>query len=612
MPFDRISLTLTSTALAASLLFGGAAAAAAAIAPAAAAPATMQGSPVAARQLDKLATAFYVARAKFDPLLITANGDSRYNNQIGLNIAPKVRAAHFAHYRQLQRQLRQVARARLNERDQLSYDMLAFELESALALAPFPEHLLPLNHFDHVPGTLANYASGTGSQPLATVAQYRDYLGRISQLPAWIDQAIANMREGVKRGIVHAKPVTLAMLPQFQQLRSATPEASIFYTPIKNLPAAFSPDDKRALTQAYGEAVERLAPALERLATYVEKDYLPASRSSTGWDALPNGAAWYSAHIRDRTTLPLTPDEIHTTGLKEVARIQQQWITLGPKLGYTGPANDLPKWVNGQAKFKQFTSEAQVLDAYRAIDAVVAAKLPAFFTLVPKSKLEIQLEPELTRATASDHYLPAAADGSHPGVFYVVVNDPKDYSRTRMTTLFLHEGQPGHHMHAGLLKELDLPDFRKFNTENANSAAFTEGWALYSEALGSELGLYDNPEAYFGHLNDELMRAVRLVVDTGMHAKGWSREKAIAYMSETIGYSEARATNQIQRYMVWPAQALAYKTGSLKILALREQARKELGDKFSLPKFHEIVIGTGTLPLPVLEARVKRWIAAGK
>jgi uncharacterized protein (DUF885 family) len=603
----RFSLTLTSTALAASLLFGSAHAATAP-----APQASTQVSPAAARQLDKLATAFYVARARYEPLMITANGDSRYNDQIGLSISPKMRAAHFARYRQLQRQLAQIKRSELNERDQLSHDMLAFELSSALALAPFPQHLLPLDHFDHVPGTLANYASGTGSQPLATVPQYRDYLGRIKQLPAWIDQAIANMRVGIKRGIVQPKPVTLAMLPQFQQLRSATTEASIFYTPIRNLPAQFSADDKRELTQAYREAVEQLAPALERLVAFVEKDYLPASRDTTGWSALPNGAAWYNAHIRDRTTLPLTPDEIHATGLKEVARIQQQWVTLGPKLGYTGPANDLPKWVSAQTKFKVFTTEEQVLDAYRAIDAVVAAKLPAFFTLVPKSKLELQLEPLLTRATASDHYLPAAADGSHPGVFYAVVNDPKDYSRTRMTTLFLHEGQPGHHMHAGLLKELDLPDFRKFNTENANSAAYTEGWALYAETLGTEMGLYDNPEAYFGHLNDELMRAVRLVVDTGMHAKGWSRERAVKYMQDAIGYSEARATNQIQRYMVWPAQALAYKTGSLKILALRERAKAELGDKFSLPQFHEVVVGAGTLPLPVLEARVDRWIEASR
>jgi uncharacterized protein (DUF885 family) len=234
------------------------------------------------------------------------------------------------------------------------------------------------------------------------------------------------------------------------------------------------------------------------------------------------------------------------------------------------------------------------------------------FSLLPKAQIELQLEPELTRATASDHYTPPAADGSHPGVFWAVVNDPKAYSRTGMVTLFLHEGQPGHHLHAALLKELDLPDFRKFNSENLNIAAYTEGWALYAETLGHEMGLFDDPEAYFGHLNAELMRAVRLVVDTGIHAKGWSREQAIAYMAKALGWSEARARNQIERYMVWPAQALSYKSGSLKILELRERARKALGDRFTLTKFHAVVIGDGTLPLSILEQRVDQWIASEK
>jgi len=316
--------------------------------------------------------------------------------------------------------------------------------------------------------------------------------------------------------------------------------------------------------------------------------------------------------VNDRTTLKLTPAQIHEQGLAEVARIGQQWVALGPKLGFTGPASELPQWVTAQKKFKSFTTEKEVLDAYLAIDARVKTKLPAMFTLLPKAQIELQLEPELTRASASDHYTPPAADGSHPGVFWAVVNDPKDYSRTGMVTLFLHEGQPGHHLHAALLKEMDIPDFRKFSTENPNSAAFTEGWALYSETLGHEMGLFDDPEAYFGHLNAELMRAVRLVVDTGLHAKGWSREQAITYMAKALGWSDARAKNQIERYMVWPAQALAYKTGSLKILALRERAKKALGDKFTLQAFHAVVIGDGTLPLSILEARVERWIASAK
>ena len=609
MPYTRCRAALRTSALITSLLFIGVGAP-----PAQAAPAAAVQAAQAQKQLAKLAAAFHTARCKFDPLLFaTANGDSRYNDQIGLSISPSVRAAQFALYRQMQKQLMGVRRDRLGEPDQLTYDLLSYELNNAMQLESFPEHLLPLNQFDNVPSTLANYADGTGSQPLGTVAQYQAYLSRLNQLPAWIDQAIANMKQGIRAGIVQPRAITVAMLPQFQNLRAATPETSVYYSPVTRMPAQFSAADKQRLTAAYLATVDKkIAPALTRLVGFLENEYLPASRASAGWSALPNGTAWYAARIKDSTNLPLTPDAVHALGLKEVARIQQQLTALGPKLGYDGPEKQLPQWMAAQDKFKIFTTDEQVLDAYRAIYATVQAKLPTYFSLVPKAKLELHLEPELTRATASDHYTPPAADGSHPGVFWPVVNDPKQYSRVDMVSLFLHEGVPGHHLHAALLKELDLPDFRKFSTENPNSAAYTEGWALYSETLGRELGLYDDPVAYFGHLNAEMLRAARLVVDTGMHAKGWSREQAIAYLVETLGWSEARAKNQIERYMVWPAQALSYKIGSLKILELRARAQQALGEKFSYQKFHQVVIGDGTLPLPILEARVDKWIAASK
>jgi uncharacterized protein (DUF885 family) len=577
-------------------------------------PATPSASASALdRQVDGIAARFYDARARFDPMLYaTANGDSRYDDQLGMAIAPQVRARYFAANHKLLDELRKVDRARLSDKARLNYDILVFEIRAQLDLERFPEHLLPLNHFDNVPSNLANYASGTGSQPLATPVQYRAYLARLQQLPAWIDQAIANMKEGVKKGVVQPKAITASMLPQFRQLAATDPEASIFYTPIKNLPAGFSDQDKKTLTAGYRDAAQKIDAALGRLNAYLEKDYLPAGRTTAGYGALPDGAAWYQARIRNNTNLDRTPAEIHALGEKEVARIQHEMAALAPKLGYDGPLKTFPQWVAAQPRFKPFKSDREVLDRYRAIYATVEAKLPQYFSLLPKAKLDIQLEPELTRATASDHYTPVAADGSHPGVFWAVVNDPKDYSTVGMTTLFLHEGVPGHHLHAALLKELPLPDFRKFFTEHPSAAAYGEGWALYCETLGHEFGLYDDPAAYYGHLNDELLRAVRLVVDTGMHAQGWSRERAIAYMMDNLGYSEARAANQVERYMVWPGQALAYKTGALKILELRARAQKELGPKFSYAKFHAVVLGDGTLPLPILQAQVEKWIAAEK
>jgi uncharacterized protein (DUF885 family) len=594
------------------IILAGLAPALAGAAQARAAPAVPAVSALpAAPEITKLADEFYIARARFDPLnYATANGDSRFDDQIGLSISPTVRAEYFAHIHRLRGRLASLPRAGLSDAQRLNADILAFELNSSLDLEPFPEQLLPLNQMDNVPTTLANYAGGSGSQPLTTPRQYRAYLHRLEQLPRWIDQAIANMREGMRTGVVLPKALIVAMTPQFEHLVSATPEASIFYAPIKNLPERFSTKDQQQLTSAYRQVIaDQLTPALTRLNTFLRDEYLPAGRQSSGLGALPNGAAWYLARIKNNTNLALMPDAIHELGLKEVARIQQQFVELGPKLGYDGPPAQLPQWVFAQAKFKPFTTDTQVLNAYRQIYAEVSAELPTYFHVLPKARLSIQLEPALTRATASDHYTPLAADGSHPGVFWPVVNDPKDYASFGMVSLFLHEGVPGHHLHAALLKEIPLPDFRKFNTENSDTAAYTEGWALYCETLGREFGFYEHPDSYFGHLDAQLLRAVRLVVDTGMHAQGWTRERAIAYTMDTLGYSEAAARNQIERYMAMPAQALAYKIGAMKILELRERARQTLGGKFSYPAFHDVVVGDGTLPLPILEARVDAWIA---
>jgi uncharacterized protein (DUF885 family) len=564
--------------------------------------------------ITSLADEFYQARAHFDPLnFATANGDSRFDDQIGMSISPKVRAAYFAHMHRLQNALASITTSERSDAERLNEDILSFELKSAVALEPYPEHLLPLSQMDNVPSTLANYAAGTGSQPLTTPRQYRAYLRRLQQLPAWIDQAIANMRQGMNAGVVQPRAVTVAMLPQFKSLVSARVEDSIFYTPVSRMPDDFSAQDKRQLTADYRKVIERqLLPALRRLDGFLEIDYLPASRASTGMSELPNGAAWYLARIQNCTNLVLSPAAIHELGLGEVSRIQHEFAVLGPKLGYPGTPEKLPQWVLQQSKFKPFTTDQEVLEAYRKIYAAVSQQLPAYFHILPKAQLSLQLEPALTRATASDHYTPLAADGSHPGVFWPVVNDPKDYSTVGMVTLFLHEGVPGHHLHAALLKEMNLPDYRKFNTENLDTAAYTEGWALYSETLGKEFGFYDKPDASFGHLNNELLRAVRLVVDTGMHAQGWSREKAIAYTVDTLGYTEAAARNQIERYMATPAQALAYKIGAMKITELRERSRLALGARFSYAGFHDVVVGDGTLPLPIMESQVDAWIAKNR
>jgi uncharacterized protein (DUF885 family) len=561
------------------------------------------------KQLNKLADEYWDAQARFDPVSAGESGDNRFPDQIGMSIAPKNRAHQFAVYKGYLKRLHAVRRDGLAQRDQTSYDILDYELKTALRFEAFPEHLLPLNQMDALPVTLANYSSGQQAQSLATVKDYQAYLSRLNQLGPWVDQAITNMREGMKRGVVQPKAIMEAALPQFRQLVADKAEDSIYYTPVKNFPAGFSDADKQKLTAGYRGTIDRkLNPALKRLADFIEHDYLPACRTSTGWSALPQGMDWYLARVASQTTTDLQPEQIHQIGLREVARIQGEFARIGPRMGYNGPAAGLPVWVSEQAKYKPFKTEGEIIDVFRNLNAQLQGKLPALFSLRPKTPLDLRLEPELSRATASDHYTPPAVDGSRPGVFWSVVNDPKQYGSTGMVTLFLHEGQPGHHFHIALMQELGLPNFRKFGGNNA----FTEGWALYAETLGKEMGLFDKPEDYFGHLNDEMLRAVRLVVDTGMHAKGWTREQSIRYMRETLGYTEADARNATERYMAWPAQALGYKIGALKIQELRARAEKALGPKFSLPKFHEIVLGEGTLPLALLENKVDRWIAESR
>jgi uncharacterized protein (DUF885 family) len=559
----------------------------------------------ARKQLDAIADQYYDAKARNEPVSATENGDGRFDDQVGLSISPKQRARQFALYRTYLKRLQAIDRMELDLRAQTNYDILEYELKSTLSFEKIPEHLLPINQMDSIPLTLANYANGEAAQRLTTVKEYKAYLNRLNQLPAWTDQAIVNMREGMKRGIVLQKAAAVSMLPQFQKLVSARPEESIFYGAIKKMPATFSAKDKAALTNSYRATISgKLTPALARLSTFLEQEYLPATRASTGWNELPGGPEWYRLAVAAQTTTSLTPDQIHEIGLKEVARIQGQYAIVGPKMGYTGPAAGLPGWVAKQDKYRPFKTEQEIIDVYRKLDATLRTKLPAMFTLMPKAPLDLRLEPELTRETASDHYTAPAADGSRPGVFWSVVNDPTKYGSTGMVTLFLHEGQPGHHFHIALLQEMNLPKFRQFGGNNA----YTEGWALYAETLGKEMGLFDKPEDYFGHLNDEMLRAARLVVDTGIHTKGWSREKAIAYMRETLGDSEEVARSAVERYMVWPGQALGYKIGSMKIAELRKRAETALGAKFSLPQFHEVVLQDGTMPLALLEAKVDRWI----
>lgn len=559
-----------------------------------------------AQKLQQLADRYYHKQAEFEPISSTYNGDKWYDDRLPMTLDPAVHAKQISMLQGIQKQLKNITRANLSANDQVTYDILQYELSAILSMAKFDDRLMPVNQMDSIPVTLAQFASGQSAQPLHTVKDYEAFLSRVHQLPVWLKLATANMREGMRRHIVLPKALVVSMLPQYEQLLADKAEDQAYYLPVKNFPADFPAADKARLTKAYQQTITQQAlPALREFHRFLNQEYLPAARTSTGWGALPNGEAWYRAWVKDQTTTNLTPEAIHATGLREVARIQAEYAVLGPKLGYNGDPKGLPAWMETQTQYRPFKTEKEVLDAYRAIDASVRQKLPEFFGKTPKAALDIRPEPEISRKTASDHYSPPAMDGSRPGIFWAVINDPKEYATTGMKTLFLHEGQPGHHFHLATLQELNIPRFRQMGGNNA----YTEGWALYAETLGRDMGLFDNdPASYYGHLSDEMLRATRLVVDTGMHAQGWTREQGIRYLQETLGYSEAVSQQCIERYMAWPGQALGYKIGSLKIMELRRLAEAELGKRFDLRSFHDAILSDGTLPLSLLETKMRHWI----
>ena len=438
------------------------------------------------------------------------------------------------------------------------------------------------------------------------MANYEHFLTRIDGFPAWVDSAIANMREGLAKGVVPPKVLMLRVLPQLKSQMVSDPVASGFYVPIKNLPATIGEEDRARLTSAYRKAVEeKITPAIVKLHDFIANEYLPKCRETAGLVALPNGAAKYAFKVREQTTTHMTPEQVHQFGLSEVARIRLEMDKVRSEVGFTGDLTALLASLNRNPQLTPFKTEQDVLDAYRKIQQRVEPTIGKLFSKIPRSVLEIRPEPEITKATAAAHYSVGTRDGSRPGVFYAPVRDPVTYATPNMTALFLHEGVPGHHYEVSLKLESDLPRFRRYGW----FTAYGEGWALYAESLGLELGVYDDPYQNLGRLRSEMHRAIRLVVDTGMHAKGWSRDHAVAYMIENNGGLEADAVQEVERYMAIPGQALAYKIGEQKILALRHRAEKQLGARFDIRAFHDEILNGGGLPLAVLEEKINRWLA---
>lgn len=559
------------------------------------------------KNLATIAEHYFNEHVELDPIDGSATtGEERFEDKLEITISSEYRVKNHKLSQRVLNELSSIDEKILSPADLITYKVLKQQMLDQLEGDKFPSYLLPIDQYGGLPVYLAQFGTGQDIQPLKTVKQYEHYLKRLEKLPLWINQAIANMREGVKLGVVQSKPLIISGLPSIKALTEKDITKNPFYLAITQMPENFSPADRAHLSTAYKKIINtKLIPANEKLVTFLEKDYLPNTRTTAGYGALPNGEAWYKYLVKYHTTTDMTPDEIHSLGLAEVARIRAEMTKIQTIYKFTGTLTEFLKWQDQDAQFKPFKTEQDVLDAYEQLNKKIAAKLPTLFSKAPKIPLIIRPEPELTRATASDHYNSPAPDGSRPGIFYAVIENPTDYGNTKMTSLFLHEGQPGHHFHIGLQQELSLPQFRKFGW----ITAYGEGWALYAETLGKEMGLYEDPNQYLGHLRMELIRAVRLVTDTGLHTKGWTREQTIQYMMDTEGNTEAEATRATQRYMAWPGQALAYKIGALKFQELRARAHQKLGNKFSLADYHDMVLSDGVLPLTILEEKVNDWIA---
>jgi uncharacterized protein (DUF885 family) len=400
------------------------------------------------------------------------------------------------------------------------------------------------------------------------------------------------------------------MIPQLREIVTPRAEDSLFWGPINSMPAGFSAADKLRLVTAYSAALQNeVLPAYARLADFLERDYLPASRTTFGWSSLPDGDAWYRWRIRGATTIDMAPEKIHQLGLSEVARIRAEMLAVKDQVGFKGDLDAFFTFLENDPQF-YFTNEQDLLDAYQQVKQRIDALLPKLFADFPRADYEIRpVEAFRAASAAGGSYQAPSADGKRPGIFYINTHNLRAQPKFGMETLSLHEAAPGHHFQIAIQQELTgLPRFRRFN----GYVSYSEGWALYSESLGKELGVFTDPYQWYGRLADEMLRAMRLVVDTGLHAKGWSREQAIKYMLENSSMAESDVVAEVERYMVWPGQALGYKLGQLRITELRARAQAALGDKFDVREFHGQVLRDGALPMDVLSAKIDRWIASKK
>lgn len=559
-------------------------------------------------EVDSIAANYYEQYLKLYPLEATSQGDLRYNDQLPINIDKDFISGEISFYNSVQNELKKLDYQSLNDEDKTVYDVLDYTLKDKIERYAYHPEYIPFTQFGGLPLDFPLLGSGEGSQPFKTEKDYEDWLKRMEKFPEWMNTATENFREGIKKGIVLPKKLVVKMIPQMkaEELTSSDLDKNIFYGPINNFPKNFSSTQKQKLTQKYTEVIaNQIVPAYTKMGDFLENEYLPKARTTDGINALPKGNEIYAYYTKSWTTTTKTPEEINKIGLEQVAMLRGEMEKVKQQVGFTGTLDEFITHVKSDPKAMPYKTSKEVLAGFNGILAKITPKLKSMFGVTPVTPFEIRQTEKFREATASAEYIQGTPDGKRPGIFYIPIPDPTKFNVTSgMESLFLHEAIPGHHYQISLQQEnTKLPKFMRFGW----FGAYGEGWAHYCETLGPEFGLYTDPYQKMGYLSDQMLRAVRLVVDTGIHTGTMNREEAIKYFLSNISYDEASATAEVERYMAMPGQALGYKIGALKIRELRDKYTNELGSKFSLGKFHDEVLNQGCLPLDVLDRKMENW-----
>ena len=575
---------------------------------------TTEASATESQRLAALFAADDEASLKRNPLNAMFRGDMRYADRFGDFISD----TYFDNERSAAQAnldgLKTIDRAKLNDTDKIAYDV--YKQSQIDALKGLSKEIMdltvvrPLNHFFGFHTFYPTFASGQGAAPFKTVQDYENNLKRHKEFIVLMDASIGRFRQGMASGVFETKMTIRNVIDQLNTQLAQKTEESPYYGPVLKFPANFSDADKARLTSEYRDIiVNGLYPANARLRDFLRDSYLPLAREQVGLSAMKGGEGLYQYLIEQTTTLPLKADDIHNLGLSEVARITSGMEAIKNEVRFKGTLPEFFEHLRSDPKFKMSSRDA-LTQGYYDIGKKVDATISTQFKYLPKAPLEIKPYEEFReKYEAGGSYQSGTPDGSRPGTFYFNAYDLPSRTTPGMTTLYLHEGAPGHHIQISIAQENEkLPAFMRFG----GNTAYVEGWALYSETLGYEMGLFKDPYQRFGTLSDEMLRAMRLVVDTGIHSKGWTREQAIDYMLANSDMGKTDATAEVERYIAIPSQALAYKIGALTILRLKDKAKKELGKKFDVREFHNQVLNTGALPLTVLEKKIDAWIAASK